>query len=162
MTDNIFPRARRNDLLVQEVLDEIIVYDTRSEQVHCLNSTAAAIWLACDGNVSIERIAAQIGERFGSICDANVVYRALERLDKCNLLETSVTAPPEILPSRRVMIKKAGAAAVLLAPLVTTIVAPMPAMAISPCAPGPQGPQGPQGPCGPQGPQGRKGFGFRN
>lgn len=44
-----FPCARRDDLLVQEVLDELLIYDLRSHEAHFLSAAAAAIWRGCDG-----------------------------------------------------------------------------------------------------------------
>ena len=38
------PKARQEGLLVQEVPDEVLVYDTASHKAHCLNRTAAVVW----------------------------------------------------------------------------------------------------------------------
>ena len=41
------PRVRTERLLVQDVLDEIVVYDLDRNKAHSLNPTAAAVWTEC-------------------------------------------------------------------------------------------------------------------
>jgi Coenzyme PQQ synthesis protein D (PqqD) len=132
-----FPCKRCDALLVEEVIDELLIYDQRSDQAHCLNRTAAAIWRACDGSASIGSVAATVTEALGNPCDEQLVCYTLEQLHERNLLEIDSAPPPEIA-SRREVIRRLGMGAILI----TTILAPTAAMAQS-C--GPQGPQGPQG-----------------
>ena len=47
--DNTFPTARKSGLVVQEMPDELLVYDTENNKAHCLNTTAAFVWKSCDG-----------------------------------------------------------------------------------------------------------------
>jgi hypothetical protein len=138
-----FPCARRDELLIKDVVDEVLIYDQLSHEAHCLNPTAAAIWRACDGTVSAESIAAIVTKQHGNPCDESTVWYALEQLHERNLLEGGALPPKG--SSRRELVKHLGMAAVLI----TSILAPTAAMA------GSCGPQGPQGcdPCGPQGPQ---------
>jgi hypothetical protein len=146
----MFPRARREDLLVEEVLNEVMIYDMRSQQVHYLRETAVAIWDACDGKTSVHSLSEKAS------CEESVVWEVLEQLQRRNLLENIPSFSSELV-SRREMIKKLGIGAAAATPLIMTIVAPMPAMAQSLGVQGPQGPQGVQGPQGPQGPQGVQG-----
>jgi hypothetical protein len=157
----LFPRARRDDMLIEDVLDEVLVYDLRSQQAHCLNPAAAAIWRACDGCRSVEMLAGAASEALGARCDGDVVRLALEQLRERNLLEAC--APVAWRPlSRRELLGGVAVSAIVL-PLITSLNAPTPAMAQS-CPPvGPQGFQGVIGPqgacvCGPQGPQGPQGL----
>ena len=147
MTDT-FPRARTGDLIVQEVVDEVLVYDLRSNEAHCLNTTAAAIWRACDGSTPIASLAEHISAVTGAPCDQNVVWHALEQLQQRDLLEGTHAPSPGPITRRELIVTLKTAA--LLLPLITSIVAPTAAMAQS----GPQGCQGPQGSQGCQGPQG--------
>lgn len=43
------PRSRSENIIVQEIGDETLVYDVSSREAHCLNRTAAMVWRACDG-----------------------------------------------------------------------------------------------------------------
>jgi Coenzyme PQQ synthesis protein D (PqqD) len=140
MTD-AFPRARTSDLIVEEVVDEVLVYDLRSNEAHCLNTTAAAIWRACDGNTPIASLAEQINAVTGAPRDQDVVWHGLEQLHQHDLLEGTYAPPPGLI-SRRELIATLKTAALLL-PLITSIIVPTAAMAGS-C--GPQGCQGPQAP----------------
>ena len=145
------PRARRDDLLVEDIVDEILIYDLRSEQAHCLNGTAAAVWRACDGHADIAGLVAATSAAIGAWCDEHLVLLALEQLSERDLLDgPPVVASPGF--SRRELMERV-ALPMLLLPLITTLSAPTPAMAQS-CATMLPGPQGFQGPCGFQGVQG--------
>jgi hypothetical protein len=56
------PARRTQDLDCQEVGDELMVMDARSDRVHVLNATMAAIWKLCDGGRSSEQIAQALSE----------------------------------------------------------------------------------------------------
>lgn len=133
------PRARRTGLVVQPALDELLIYDQRSRQAHCLSPVAAAVWSACDGRTPIEDLPVRAREATGAPCDGLTVWRALEELRERHLLDEAPSQPPAGW-SRRDLVRVLATAA----PLITSITAPTPALAQSP-APGPQGPQGPQG-----------------
>lgn len=54
-------RPRRVDRVHERVTDdEIVLFDPRTEGVHALNRTAAAIWDLCDGDRDVESIARAI------------------------------------------------------------------------------------------------------
>ncbi len=58
------PARRTQDLECQEVGDELMVMDVRSDRVHVLNATMAAVWKLCDGGRSSEQIAQALSEVF--------------------------------------------------------------------------------------------------
>ena len=47
------PRARKEGLVVQDMPDELLVYDVDRHKAHCLNQTAALVWKRCDGKTSV-------------------------------------------------------------------------------------------------------------
>ena len=51
---------------VEELDDGCILYDTEKDEVHSLNSTAASVWICCDGRHSIKEIAAVVKKCFNS------------------------------------------------------------------------------------------------
>ncbi|MFV0306825.1 MAG: HPr-rel-A system PqqD family peptide chaperone [Desertimonas sp.] len=53
-------------LEIEQVADGLVVYDPTSEQVHYLNSSAAAIMTLCDGDHDVAAIARTVQEYFGS------------------------------------------------------------------------------------------------
>ncbi|HZH35571.1 MAG TPA: hypothetical protein VEX64_12070 [Pyrinomonadaceae bacterium] len=43
MASKNIPKARENDLVVQELKDEVLIYDLKINKAYCLNETSAAI-----------------------------------------------------------------------------------------------------------------------
>lgn len=130
----MFPRARRDELLVQEIGDELVVYDQKRHQAHRLNRTAALVWNLSDGRRSVADLAGSIGKELNVPANEEFVGVALERLDKAHLLlERSPESTGVNRASRRQALRRLGrvAAVALLVPAVTTIIAPTPAMAQS-------------------------------
>jgi hypothetical protein len=125
------PHARRDGLLVENVGDELVIYDRERDRVHSLNTTAGLVWRNCDGERGITEIAALLAEQRGIAVPEDVVLLTLRRLQKAHLLRDTV---PEIAEcatfSRREMLRNLQLAGVtFLLPVVTSITAPTPAMA---------------------------------
>ena len=59
------PMARQNGLVVQEMPDEVLVYDLDTNKAHCLNQSAALVWKSCDGNNSVGDIVRQFESNGG-------------------------------------------------------------------------------------------------
>lgn len=145
------PQARTIDLVTQEMPDEVLIYDLKSHKAHCLNQTAAMVWKYCDGEKSIEDIAARVGKETHKPVERSVVWLALDQLQKANLLQSHIARPddqPGI--SRRQAMRRLGWTTAIALPLVTTIVAPT-AVSAATCMPGciPKGPSANCGVCGP-------------
>jgi hypothetical protein len=119
------PRARKEGLLVQEMPDELLVYDLVRNKAHCLNQTAALVWKRCDGKTSVEQMVRLLGKEMGSPVDESVVWIAFDRLAKANLLQGQARKWPGASGiSRREVIRRIGVAAAVSLPIVTSIVAP--------------------------------------
>jgi Coenzyme PQQ synthesis protein D (PqqD) len=124
------PLARTADLIVEALASETIVYDTRRNRVHCLNETSTFIWRYCDGQTSVTQIAEKLSERLGEAANPDVVRFGLRRLKSCGLLEEAATE--ETMVSRRELTKRLallGGTVAAALPMITSIVAPTPAMA---------------------------------
>ena len=134
-TRNVEPLARKEGLVVQELSDEILVYDLDRDKAHCLNQTAALVWKYCDGKTSVANIATHLQRQFKAPIDEKVVWLALDQLSKDHLLEEPIALPATMAGiTRREMVRALGLAAMVAIPLVTSIVAPLPAQAAT-CAP---------------------------
>src|SRR5688500_2189312 len=72
------PIARRENLLVEEIGGEVVVYDRESDRAHSLNQTAALVWRHADGERSVAELAALVGSEFGAPADVELVRMALE------------------------------------------------------------------------------------
>jgi hypothetical protein len=121
----MLPLRRRDELIIQQVSDETLVYDERNARAHCLNRAAAEVWERCDGRSSVEQIAASLSS------DRDVVRLAIRKLEKAHLLDSSADEQGNI--SRRDLARRLGLVAAAL-PLVISIVSPTPALAAS-CVP---------------------------
>jgi hypothetical protein len=134
------PRARK-DCLSRKLDDELLIYDPQRHEGHCLNSTAAAVWKLCDGRNNPSQIVGMLSRQVSAQVDRHVVRLALEQLEDAHLLEPTGTVE---LPSRRAVMQRIGIAAAIALPLITSIVAPTPANAVtclhggSPCSTGGQ------------------------
>jgi len=102
------PEAREDGLIVEELQDELLVYDLERHKAHCLKGTMALIWRDCDGKTSVREITARLRKALKSPIDEDIVWVALHRLGKANLLQKRLTLPKEIAArsSRRDMMKK--------------------------------------------------------
>ena len=128
------PRARQASLIIKEVDDETLIYDRDSDEAHCLNSTAARIWRSCDGQSTVSEIAERLGTEMQTTVDENVVWLALDQLEKFKLLEQPVAKPAWMTGvSRRQAVRTLGIAAIV-SPLITSIIVPVAAQG-GPCIP---------------------------
>jgi Coenzyme PQQ synthesis protein D (PqqD) len=119
------PKMRVQGLLIDELPEELLVYDLERQKAHCLNHTAALVWRRCDGKTTVTEIAAQLSRQFDAPCNEELVWLALRQLDALDLLEQSISLPPHLTGlSRRQMIRNIGLAAAIAVPVVTSIVAP--------------------------------------
>src|SRR5581483_8312784 len=128
------PRARRDGLVIEEMGDELLIYDLERDRGHALNESAALVFRHCDGHRGVGELAAALSETTGAPVDEIVVLRALRRLDDARLLETP--AAEGRAWARREALRRiglAGAAAGLAAPVVKSIVVPTPAEAQASC-----------------------------
>ena len=86
-THSLHPRARQNDILVEHVGDETIVYDGERHQAHSLNRSASIVWQHSDGEHSIPQLADVLGTELGIEPDGSLVEYAIDRLANAHLLE---------------------------------------------------------------------------
>ena len=128
------PTARQERLVVQELPEETLIYDLDRDKAHCLNQTAAFIWKHCDGRTTIAMAHQRLEEMFGAPVDEEMIWLALDQLEKFDLLQERIIRPHGMdLLSRRSVMRSMGIAAVIAVPLITSIVAPT-VQAASSCA----------------------------
>ena len=132
MKNSQFPAARKSGLVIQEVPDEVLVFDLESNKAHCLNKTAAMVWKSCDGNTSVPEIAKFVEKQTGKNANDDLVWLAIDQLAESNLLEANFSAPTNG-QSRREVIKKIGLASMVAIPVVASLVAPKNALANVSC-----------------------------
>ncbi len=109
-----YPQARSEQLVIRQLADETIVYDTRVHSAACLNELAQKVWALCDGNRDLDDIV--------DACDganAAIVSQALSKLSKADLLEVPFEAASGT--SRRGMMGQMAGAGLAAAVTVMTV-----------------------------------------
>jgi hypothetical protein len=128
--DQLIPEARREGLVVQEMSDEVLVYDRERNRAHCLNRTAALVWNHCDGNSSVAEMARAIAEETSVPVDEDLIWLGVDQLSKTHLLRERAQMPEHKAGlSRREVMRRIGLTAAVALPVVTSIVAPTAAQA---------------------------------
>lgn len=154
-----YPKARTTGLIVQDVLDEVLVYDQERFQAHCLNQAAGAIWRACDGVSDAATIAARVGAALGAEVSDEMVWHALYQLDEFSLLDMGAEPVATMAPVTRRQLMTTLTRIGMALPLVMAVAAPAAAQSQSGNT-GPTGFTGPTGSTGPTGPTGFTGAGL--
>ena len=125
ISESVAPQARTDRLLIQELAEEILIYDLDTNKAHCLNQTAALVWEHCDGKTTITQIAKILETETNHIVDNEVVLMACHQLAKRQLLQGEMpyrAAWSRV--SRREVIRRLGTAAAVSLPVVSSIIAP--------------------------------------
>lgn len=127
MAENNKPLSRKDDLVIQELNGEVLIYDLRSNKAFCLNETSARVWQACDGSRSVSDIARQIGSD-------DLVWLALNDLKKEKLVEHDLPTPAKFEGmTRRQVVKHIGLSSLLALPIIAGMTAPAAAQGASVC-----------------------------
>lgn len=123
------PPARRDDLVIQQLPGETLLYDPQTHRAHCLNRPAAAVWQACDGARGPEAVRAAAEAALGRPLAPEACELALNQLHEAGLLRRGASPSPRV--NRRDLMRKLGTAA--LVPAILSLTAPPAEAAASNC-----------------------------
>ena len=131
--------VRRDDIVVEELAGELLVYDRRTDVAHCLSEVAAVTWRAGERGETVGQAAEQVlAAGLASSADEaqTLVDAAFSELREKELLE-----PPRVkaggMPRRQALRRIAGAGAVAFAaPMIVSAAIPSAAAASSRCIAG--------------------------
>jgi hypothetical protein len=70
---------RATNLHIEQLGDELAIYDWERKEVHALNPTAARVWQLCDGQTSPAHMAATVAAKFGIADATGLVDLTLQR-----------------------------------------------------------------------------------
>ena len=133
---NETPIARFENIIVQELPDEILVCDTITNRMFCLNQTAAEVWKLADGTRNIKEISRLLSRKFKSNVSEELVSFALVELSKETLLVEKIPMSASFQNlSRREVIRRVGLASMIALPLVSSLTMPTAARAMSGAVP---------------------------
>lgn len=126
------PKARNREILIQELENEVLIYDLKINKAFSLNETCAMVWRVCDGVKDIDEIAQKLSFKTKELVNKEVVWLALESLKKENLLVDEIEIPKLFNGlNRREVIRKVGFATMVAIPVITSLIAPTAANAQS-------------------------------
>ena len=126
------PKTRNENIVVQEMEQEILIYDLKENKALCLNETSALIYQLCNGKRTIQEIADAMSIKLNKLVSEDLIWLALDNFKKDNLLENNEQFEINFNGlSRRQVIKKIGLASMIALPVAASIVAPNAAMAAS-------------------------------
>lgn len=132
MKNSQAPRRIGDDISIQQIGAETLVYDERRHKAFCLNSSSSVIWWLADGERTVAEISRKASLQLESELDEAFVEFALDQLRKDGLIEPSAIEVEHAM-SRRAMLQRLGVGGVMLLPMVAAIVAPTAAQAYSGC-----------------------------
>ncbi len=124
MFDSKNPVAKKEKIVIQELPDELLVYDLSTDKAFCLNKTSAFVWKSCDGTKDVTAIRQLMEKEFKSPINEDLVWLALDQLGKDKLLDVK---PENKFSgySRREVIRRVGLASVIALPIIASLAAPV-------------------------------------
>ena len=128
----IKPKAKLNEIVVQDFGDEILIYDLRTNKTFVLNTTSSMVWQYCDGKNSVADIAGKMTLELKEFVSEELVWLTLEKFKKEELIEADKNLiPPFERSSRREVIRRVGMTSLVALPIIASLVAPSSVYAIS-------------------------------
>jgi hypothetical protein len=119
------PKSRNENIVVQEMEKEILIYDLKTNKAFCLNETSALIWNLCDGKNSIAEVSRILTKKLKQPITEDFVWLALDNFKKDNLLEQNEQFEINFNGlSRRQVIKKVGLASLAALPVIASVTVP--------------------------------------
>src|SRR5262249_52266190 len=105
--DDGLPAARERGLIVQELADELLVYDEGRHRAHCLNLTAALVWRRMEGRRPAAETPRRQNEKKKLEATGKVFLPAAKQWTRSGPLCEPIGPPgrPSSLMTRRNMIK---------------------------------------------------------
>jgi hypothetical protein len=125
MVTNNNPLSRQSNIVVQELENEILIYDLNNNKAFCLNETSSLVYQFCDGQHSVTEISHLMSIKLKTLISEDFIWLALKSFRKDNLLENGDEINDHFAGlTRREIVKKVGLTSIVAFPLVASLVAP--------------------------------------
>jgi hypothetical protein len=118
------PMSRRDNIVIQEFRDEVLIYDLSKNKAFCLNETSAMVWQECDGTKSVGEISQNLSRKLQTNVSEDIVWLSLKQFKKDKLLANKDFVTPLDGLNRREIVKRIGFASMVALPLIASVVAP--------------------------------------
>ncbi len=139
--NNPKPKARKKNIVVQELENETLVYDLNTKKAACLNDTSRMIWNYCNGKNGVAEIADLVSVETKSLVGTELVELCIEQLQQESLLDNKCYLTTSLTGlSRREAVKRIGLSVAIALPIVASIAVPSAVQAQSCRANGDAGP----------------------
>ncbi len=125
---NKLPLAKTQDIVIQDLGKEILIYDLRINKAFCLNETTSIVFRHCDETTGFSDLQLKYKDLSNEI-----ILLSIDILKKNNLLDSENYESDFGGLSRREVIKKAGMASMLSLPVISILAVPQAAAAQSQC-----------------------------
>jgi len=124
MKDQIKPCSKREDVVIQELPGELLIYNLSTDRAFCLNETSAFVWKHADGEKNVDQIRSMMEREFKVAVKEDLIWLALEQLGRDELMETeTVEKFPGI--SRREVIRRIGLSSLIALPVIAGLATPV-------------------------------------
>jgi hypothetical protein len=132
LNNTLKPQAKMDNLVVQDLSNEVLIYNLENNKAYSLNETTTLVWQNCDGTKDISAIAKTLEVKLKQNVPDELIWLALDSLKSENLVSFE-NATPSLLSgfNRREAIKRVGFATLAALPLLTSVMAPTAAHAQS-------------------------------
>src|ERR1044072_3152553 len=112
--EELAPLARRENLVIEDLNEAMLVYDRNRHKARSLNKTAAFIWKQCDGQTTVADIARRMEREFDTPVDDNLVWLGIKQLAGSRLLPNRISQTPDMNGLSRRQAGKLGLGAFLV------------------------------------------------
>lgn len=125
LNTSLKPQAKLANLVVQDLSNEILIYNLENNKAFSLNETTTLVWQNCDGTKDVRQIAQILETNLGQTVPDELVFLALDRLKKEDLVafDESDVSPLQGI-NRREVVKRVGLATMVALPIISSVVAP--------------------------------------
>ncbi|HRH46794.1 MAG TPA: PqqD family peptide modification chaperone [Pyrinomonadaceae bacterium] len=83
------PNSRKANIVVQDLENEVLIYDLNINKAFCLNQTAGLVYQFCDGRRTFAEISDLMSKELKTLVSKDFVWLALDGLKKDGLLENA-------------------------------------------------------------------------
>lgn len=126
------PISRKANIVVQDLKDEVLIYDLTINKAYCLNQTAGLVYQLCDGKRTVAEISDLMSKELKTLVSEDFVWLAVDGLKNDGLLDNGSEVTNHFVGvSRREAVKRVGLASMVMLPLISSMVAPSAVMAQS-------------------------------
>ena len=120
MTDTKKPLAKKSDIIIQELTDELLIYNLSTDRAFCLNETSAFIWNKSNGKNTVSEIKSLMEKEFNSPVNEDLIWLALDQLGEDDLLEVKPENKFTGI-SRREVVRRIGLSSLIALPVIASL-----------------------------------------